>query len=377
MASPLTILQVISSPWWTGAALSVLDLSRGLTARGHRVFLALIPGGGLEDRARLAEVPLVTNLRLNRRGNPLWFFSDWIRLRKLLKGHDIDVVHTHLSHDHWAAALAQQRMQDRPISLRTFHSQRAVKGDPISRRLYVHMTDGAVAVSDPIRQACLGRAGFQSELVRTIPGAVDPDWFLPCPPKSELAKRLGLNGTGSLIGIVSRLAPDRGHVALLEAFAHVRKEIPGTKLLIVGKGEHAPEVRLKLRMLGLIGDVIMTDYWEEDIRDALALMDIFVLLSPGSGGAGRALLEAMAMELPSVVADCGGLSEIVVEGESGVVVPLGEVSALAKAIIELLRDPERAKRMGTAARQRVKENYPLDLLVERTEEWYLELIERR
>lgn len=374
---PLSVVQVISSPWWTGAAASVLDLARGLAARGHRVLLALVPGGALEEQARRVGIPLVTDLRLDRRGNPLSFLLDLLRMKELLRVHAVDIVHTHLSHDHWLTALSRWRGHHRPILLRTFYAQRAVKGDPISRRLYARWTDGAVAVSGFIREACLRRGGLSPKVVRTIPGAVDPHWFLPRPPRRELAQRLGLDGRGPLVGIVSRLAPGRGHLALLEAFLHVRKEIPEAGLLIVGKGEHAPEVRLRAKALGLHGDVTMTGYWEEDVRDLYALMDVFVLLAPGSEGTGRALLEAMAMGLPSVVADSGGLAEIVVEGESGWVVPPGEPLPLAKALIRLLRDPARAKRMGAAARKRVEENYALCLLAERTEKWYLERMEGR
>jgi glycosyltransferase involved in cell wall biosynthesis len=116
----------------------------------------------------------------------------------------------------------------------------------------------------------------------------------------------------------------------------------------------------------------LTGHWEEDIRDLFALMDVFVLLAPGSEGTGRALLEAMAMGLPSVVANSGGLAEIILEGGSGLVVPPGEPLPLARALIGLLREPERAGQMGAAARKRVEENYALSLLAERTEGWYLE-----
>ncbi len=154
-----------------------------------------------------------------------------------------------------------------------------------------------------------------------------------------------------LVGIVARLAPSRGHLTLVEAFAQVHTAIPVARLLIVGKGEFRPNIERRIRELGLADAVVFGGYRENDLPEVLAAMDVFVLLAPGSEGSCRAVLEAMAAGKAVVATRVGALQDIVLDGETGLLITPQDHSALGHAISRLLRAPEQARQMGMRGRQ--------------------------
>jgi glycosyltransferase involved in cell wall biosynthesis len=156
------------------------------------------------------------------------------------------------------------------------------------------------------------------------------------------------------VGIVARIAPSRGHLALLEAFAQVHTAIPEARLLIVGKGEFRPDVEQQVRALGLTDAVIFTGYREEDLPEILAALHVFVVLTPGSEGSCRAALEAMSAGKAVVAAPVGALADLVLDGETGLLVDPLSPTALAHAISRLLRAPDHAEQMGLRGRQRIE-----------------------
>jgi glycosyltransferase involved in cell wall biosynthesis len=160
--------------------------------------------------------------------------------------------------------------------------------------------------------------------------------------------------TTPLVGIVARLAPSRGHFALVKAFAQVHTAIPAARLLIVGKGEFRPDIERRVDALGLADAVIFAGYREDDLPEVLAAMDVFVLMAPGSEGSCRAVLEAMAVGKPVVAARVGALQDIVLDGETGLLIEPGAHTPLAHAVSRLIRAPEQARQMGRRGRERIE-----------------------
>jgi glycosyltransferase involved in cell wall biosynthesis len=141
---------------------------------------------------------------------------------------------------------------------------------------------------------------------------------------------------------------------LITAFAQVHAAIPEARLLIVGKGEFRPQVEREIRACGLTDAVLFAGFREEDLPEVLAALQVFVLLRPGSEGSCRAVLEAMAAGRAVVAARVGALADIVLDGETGLLVDPSSVTALAHAISRLLRAPERAEQMGLRGRLRIE-----------------------
>ncbi|MFQ5692676.1 MAG: glycosyltransferase family 4 protein [Nitrospinota bacterium] len=370
----LSILQVVSSPWCTGAASAALELLTALRRRGHRVRLAAVAGDGLEARS-LKEGIRFEGFRFHRGFSPVDFLADRRRLARLIREAGVQVVHAHLSHDHWVALFA--RGGEIPVVVRTYHRPEAVRGDYFHRRFCSRRTDGFLAVSDLVRSRCVELAGIPEERVRVVRGTVDTQEFRPGAARTSAGAALGLEGGEPVVGTVSRLAPDRGHLCLLEAFATIRAEVRGARLLIAGKGEFGTEVARRVRASGLEREVILTGFWEGHVRDVLGPMRVFVLQSSGSEGTGRALLEAMACGLPCVVTASEGLEEIVEDGKTGLVVPPADARSLAEAVVRLLREPERATAMGLRAREKAEAQFRPEVQAERTEALYRELLNRK
>src|SRR5919109_2850057 len=354
---PLSILHLLSNRWWTGTAEPVLALTRGLHERRQKVILGVPTGSQVEELARKAGVPLLEGLRLDPRFHPSSWLQDVRTLSAYLRRTPVDVLHTHLSHDHWLAVTAVTLLHPSrgrvPLQVRTVHTLRPPRSLG-NRWLLRHGAAHLITVSSTLQRDLADRLRIASSRISAVAGAVDSQRFHPALSGAHIRRAFGMSPTTPLVGIVARLAPSRGHLTLVKAFAQVHTAIPEARLLIVGKGEFRPQVEGRIAELGLTEAVIFAGYREDDLPEVLAALDVFVLLAPGSEGSCRAVLEAMAVGKPVVAARVGALQDIVLDGETGLLIEPQAHTALAHAISRLLRAPEQARQMGLRARQRVE-----------------------
>jgi glycosyltransferase involved in cell wall biosynthesis len=342
---PLRLLHLVSNPWWTGSAAPALELAAALRARGHDVRFGCVRGDALEGKAREAGLAPVDGLGLERTARPWALARDVRALRRLVREHRIEVVHAHLTHDHWLAALAVAGSPARLV--RTVHLRRAVRRSPLWRWL-VGRTAAVIAVSAGIAEA-LRAAGVAPERVTVVPGAVDVERFRPDRDGAAVRERLGL-GAGPVVGCVARLTAGRGHELLLHAVDRLRSRVPTARLVLVGRGEARPALEALVRRLRLDDHVVFAGYRGDDLPETLVAMDCFVLLGSGSEESCRAVLEAMAAGRPVVAGRVGALPETVTEGRTGWLVD-GDAGRVAERLATLLLDPGRARAMGEAARR--------------------------
>ncbi|MBI4246131.1 MAG: glycosyltransferase, partial [Candidatus Rokubacteria bacterium] len=295
----MTILHLATNRWWTGSADPVIRLVAGLRARGHRVLLGVVVGDRFETKARDAGLDLVMDLELRARFAPGAFLRDLRRLRRLIHTEAVDVVHCHHSHDHWLAVLARggRGAGQRLAVVRTFHNFRAVRRDRWAAWLY-RRTSTVFAVSRQIEARCR-EVGFSRERTLWVPGAADLSRFAADVDPGPVREELKL-GAAPVVVSVSRLAPNRGHELLLEAFRRLRPAMPEARLLLVGKGESRARLEQLVTELGLADRVIFTGYRDRDLPQVLAASDCFALMAAGSDDSCRAVLEAMAAGRPVV-----------------------------------------------------------------------------
>jgi glycosyltransferase involved in cell wall biosynthesis len=365
---PLTILHLAANRWWTGSADPTIQLVRGLRARGHRVLLGVIPGDRFETKAREAGLDLVEGLRLSTRA----LARDTLHLRAVIRREGVEVVHAHHSHDHWLALVARPRRpgRGRPAVVRTFHNLRAVKGDRLAAGLY-RCTRAALAVSRQIEARCR-EVGFPADRVFWIPGAADLSRFSgPVDPRA-VREEFKL-GDAPMIVSVARLAPNRGHELLLAGFRLLLHEVPGARLLLVGKGEARSRLERLVAELELTQQVVFTGYRDRDLPGVLASADCFVLMAAGSDESCRAALEAMAAGRPVVARRIGALPETVVHGETGLLVADDRPQSVSAALAAVLAAPERGRTMGLAGRRRAEEIFSPERSVATVERVYRSL----
>jgi glycosyltransferase involved in cell wall biosynthesis len=373
---PLSILHLLSNRWWTGTAEPVLALAQGLLERRQQVVLGVPAGSPVEELACKAGVPLLEGLRLDPRFHPSSWLQDVRTLRGFLRRTPVDVLHTHLSHDHWLALSAVRLLNPGrgrvPLQVRTVHTLRPPRS--LSNRwLLRHGAAHLITVSSTLQRDLAERLRMSSAHISVIAGAVDSQRFHPALSGAHIRRDLGMSPTTPLVGIVARLAPSRGHLTLVEGFAQVHTVIPAARLLIVGKGEFRPQIERRVCELGLADAVIFGGYREDDLPEVLAAMDIFVLLAPGSEGSCRAVLEAMAVGKAVVATRVGALQDIVLDGETGILIAPHAQTALAHAISRLLRAPEQACQMGLRGRQRIEHGFSRPRQVEEVLQLYHQL----
>jgi glycosyltransferase involved in cell wall biosynthesis len=223
--------------------------------------------------------------------------------------------------------------------------------------------------------------GVTSEATpRVIYNGLDVDTFDGVPGKSQVAPftngdREKLRPGTKTICIVSNLRAPKGLDILLEAFANVQVWAPDTQLWVIGDGPLRSDLEARAQRLNLKDRVV---FWgmREDVASLLRQVTIGVNSSRNEG-LPNAIIEYMGARLPVVATKVGGTPELVVHGETGLLVPPNDPRALAEALLVVLRDPDIAHRMGQAGRRRVEELFTVERMVRETESVYETLLSRR
>ena len=184
---------------------------------------------------------------------------------------------------------------------------------------------------------------------------------------------------GCLVGMVSRLTEEKDHETYLRAAALIATQLPQTKFLIVGEDPDVGQGRKHCLEcladeLGLSGNVVFTGM-RQDIPQIMTGLDVLVHCAHREAF-GRVLVEAMAAGTPVVATAVGGVSEVVINGQTGVLLGEGDAEGVGKTVVELLQDPVRCKKMGLAGQKRVENCFSLAEHVDQVQALYDEVLEQ-
>jgi glycosyltransferase involved in cell wall biosynthesis len=183
--------------------------------------------------------------------------------------------------------------------------------------------------------------------------------------RQKINKGLGIDAGAKVVAVVGALSPRKDHLTFLTAAKMVAQEVEEVVFLIVGSGSesYTNYIRTQIRDLQLCTKVRVLGWWQGDIHDLLAAIDVLVISSEQESF-GLTAIEALAVETPVVATRCGGPEEIVVDGVSGLLIPVKDSRALADAIVRLLLDPKLARRLGVSGRDHVGEHFGVDQYVQ-------------
>jgi glycosyltransferase involved in cell wall biosynthesis len=234
---------------------------------------------------------------------------------------------------------------------------------PLSTRVIVN----ADAVGENVHR----NRGVPREKIITIYNGVDLQRYTPTLAGDEVRKRLGIPPGRHVIGMVASFCYRKRWDVFLAAAAHVGRTRPIT-VLCVGDGDLRAEMERHARDIGL-GDSALFLGLRADVPEIMAAQDVSVLSSQDEGMP-NVVMQAMAAGRPVAATDAGGTREIIEDGVTGFVVPLGDVDALANRIELLLDDPALASRFGAAGRERVERHFTFEACVARTVALYEELL---
>lgn len=369
------VLFVIHHAVFGGPHNQALRLAEPLRERGHETVVLLpdMPGDAPERLTsagiQVERMPLHS---LRARPDPLLqaqfalgFVPEVLAIRRCIRAHDIDIVQVGgLVNPH--AALAA-RAEGIPVVWQLLDT-RAPPLVAWAAMLWVRAL--ATVVMPTGRKVLSAFPGWRRVASRVVPFAppVDTDAFRPRPElRATVRQGWGIPDGVPVIGAVANINPQKGIATLIEAFGRLRRAIPDARLVIIGaeyEGHRAysRQLRVRLAELGLRdgADVLFLGA-RHDIERQLQGFDLFALASvPRSEGIPTVLLEAMSCGLPVVATDVGGVTEIVEEGVTGLVVPALSDEALASAAVRILEDRERSASMGRAARARVEERFSVE-----------------
>ncbi|MHB1222956.1 MAG: glycosyltransferase family 4 protein [Gemmatimonadaceae bacterium] len=339
---PLRILHLDTERGWRGGERQLLWLAEELRRQGHLCYVAARSGELLADRSRRRGMPTVS---CNPAGEADLIAA--MRLRRMLRLLDVEVIHAHTAH---ALALAVLATMGRPIPV--VAARRVdfpLRRNAATRWKYAHAA-AVVAVSGAVRDV-LVRGGLPARRVTVVHDGVDLEREIVA-ASPEALSALGVPPGAPLAVQVAQMVGHKDPVTFVRAVAAARQVVPGLHALLVGEGDERPAVERTIAELGLGGTVHLTGY-RTDADSLLAAADVAVL-SSREEGMGSVLLDALMLGRPAVATRAGGIPEVLEDGVSGLLAPVGDAAALGAAIARVLTEPELAARLGTAGRARVE-----------------------
>jgi len=304
----------------------------------------------------------------------------FLRLYRILRLERPQIVHTHTAKAGFLGRLAA-RMAGVPVIVHTYHGHvlNGYYGPAKSwllRRMergLARITDRLVAVSSLVREDLITYRVAPPAKISVIPLGFDLGPFFDCESlKGEFRRELGLGSDDKLVGILGRIFPIKNHRLFLESAAQIAQQESNVRFVIVGDGVLKSEMEQYAQDLGIHHKVIFTG-WRRDLPRIYADLDLLVVSSNNEGTPVSAI-EAMASGCPVVATRVGGLADVIQDAETGYLVPAKQPQLLAAAMLELIRDPQRAEQMGRSAQISVKERFSLDRLLRETENLYEELL---
>ena len=372
--TPLTVLELVASSRG-GGAVHVRDLSLGLDRARFAVQVAMPEDGGNVCREEFGGVPFHrVDISAGFSSRALW------RIRGLADG--LDTLHVHGARAALYGRLAAMSLgRGRPRVVYTIHGF-AAPHYPAPRRqmllaverLLSRVTDAWICVSHAERNALLAAGVADGERIQVVWNGVDVGRFDEVgEQRGEVRMKLNVPAEAFVVTTVCRLHRPRDFETLLRAFQHLRGTVPRARLLIVGDGPLRTQVEHMVVELAL-GEEVRLLGMRHDVPQILCAADVFVLSSRKWEGLPLTVLEAMASSLPVIASDVGGTREAVVDGESGHLVPPGDVGALAQRLRAMADDPVLARRMGQRGLRRVKEAFTVRRMVSETSALYEELL---
>ncbi len=309
------------------------------------------------------------------RHHPLWnflAFCTWLpanlwRIRRFLRSHQIDIVHAD-GITNFVPALAAGLTRTPLVWHYNDHPPRPLKW--LLLRLVRRLSQTVIVQGEKLRELRTGSdPKLRAKTIVLYPGInlqdFDPAQRDP-EARARLRRELGVPADAPLIGIIGNLNPLKGHAYFIQAARRIRKEVANAKFLVVGRELNTdPAYADRMRRLavaqGLKDDLIFAGF-RDDVAAILSLLDVFVLSSIRES-CPNVVLEAMAMEVPVVATDVGAVSEIVVPGRTGWIVPSRDAEALATTVLRCLTLPkDRVQNLGAAARKRIADFFEAGII---------------
>lgn len=295
--------------------------------------------------------------------NPHSFF----KLKSIIEKEKVDIVNTHSSVDSWVGSIAAKLARQKPIIIRTRHISTPINKSVLSYFIYQIINDAIITTGEAIRQQMIRENGFKEQMIFSFPSAVDLSVFDPDKAVPSLS-------TSSFsIGMISVLRSWKGHLYLLESVPDILSVIKDATFYFVGDGPQRSKIEAVIEEKSLGDRVFMLGH-RDDVPGIMKSLDVLVHPSYSSEGVAQSILQGLAMRKPVIASDCGAASEVIIDGETGFLIPPKDPVAITQKVVELYRNPTLGTRLGENGRQLVRAKYSLDSMVDGIDELYGRLL---
>lgn len=363
MKRPIHVLQVVHSLIVGGTERVVSDLVRAFNDGEFRTSVCCLDGLG-ELGEELRREGIKVHVLGRKPGLDLTLIS---RVRALYRQESVDLVHAHQYTPYFYSATAALSAGLTPVIF-TEHGRHWPDYLRMKRAVvnqFLRLTTGAyTAVSEFSRQSLIRYEKIPAKAIQVIYNGIKRDAMSAhVNDRRRIRCEVGLEDEAVLVLSIGRLDRIKDFATLIRAFSLIAKRSPNVRLWIAGDGDPAYKTELAelisqldlQRQARLLGT-------RRDVDRLLAASDLFALSSISEASA-MTILEAMAAGRAVVATRTGGNAELVVQGETGILVPVGNISAMAEAMVRLLNDPNQRARMSENGREKVKKDFSWDLSV--------------
>ncbi|HEX3579425.1 MAG TPA: glycosyltransferase family 4 protein [Thermoanaerobaculia bacterium] len=292
----MKVLHLAAGNRWTGAAAPAFAETEALREAGVDAHYAYV--GGYKLQQKLAHHDFAHPI-IAKAQNPFAFARTVNAIARLVDHHRFDVVHAHLTYDHWLANVATRGTRTKVV--RTFHARRVLRGDPLTRWL-IARSAGLCVINDSFVDA----PPIRGRNPLFTPPPLDFRQFSP--EGADVRERYGIPADVLLLVAIGKLSKGRGFEDVLRTYALVKHDLTTARLMIIGHGEHRPALEALARELKI--DVIWAGYHEDDLAEHYRAADILLFTARGSDEGHRAVLEAMACGIAPVTFPIEGIAAL-------------------------------------------------------------------
>jgi glycosyltransferase involved in cell wall biosynthesis len=346
-----TICQLLHSLNVGGAEVLAERLGRKLHDKYRFVFACLDDLGPLGERLQQSGYAVTVLER-----QPGWDLKCATRLREWLRSERVDLIHAH-QYTPFSYALLSGLVRHRPPVLFTehgrWHPDFPRRKRILFNRTFLRRTDRVVAVGEFVRQALIRNEGLRANRVRIIHNGVDLTQYKPANDplaKTALRQEFGLPAEALVLMQVARLDGLKDHATALRTLQRLLATHPDAHLVLVGEGPERTAIEAEIVERKLTGQVHLLGL-RGDVARLLPAADIFLLTSI-SEGLPLTIIEAMATHIPVVATNVGGIRELLLDGETGLLADAKDDAALATAILQLAEpSPVKSEMLARAARR--------------------------
>ncbi|MBU1701984.1 MAG: glycosyltransferase family 4 protein [Candidatus Eisenbacteria bacterium] len=365
----LKILNVAHIRWWSALAHYAHAVAVSLQRRGHHVIAAGAQNSPYMDRCITSGLPTLKGIRSAGNGMTGRMPSLFL-IRRMIREGELDVLIVHTGPGHGELALSRWGMKEKVLLIRARPEIRPPRDNMVNRVLHRRLTDRILLSGEFMKKDHYSGWFLDSGRMTVIHGGVDVEHFSRERWEGEAAeirKRFGLSRRSTLVGLIGRLSPVKGHRTALEALLPLMTADENLQLIFAGGESQVRWIELAKKIPGALLARVHYIGQVPDAAPAMTACDAVLIPSTGSEAVCRVAMECLALGVPVVGTSVNVIPEVIQDGETGWIVPPGDPAALRRTVDAIMKNPDEARRRAERGHAAAQKLYSWDALGGRLE----------